>query len=151
MHHKTKYEVKKWEGTREGLPPLLLGDPTEENTQTLSMVDPGKWDIYIGYVNDTPKGYFIITGPIVDPDALVCLNALHWLPFLPMIYNTGGPKLLNMMLYKIGEVCKENGWPAIMATNHSNYSDEAWTEKFTNIGRIKKVCSVFEFSEFPDS
>ena len=151
MYKATQYKVEKWEGPQEELPKLLLGDPRDDNKQTLDMVTPGKWDIYIGYVNDVPKGYFIITAPIVDPDSLVCLNALHWLPFLPMIFNTGGPKLLNMMLYTIGKVCRENGWPAIMATNHSDYSDEAWTEKFKNIGRIKRVCSVFEFSEFTDT
>jgi hypothetical protein len=149
MQTPTQYKVEKWDGATT-LPPLLLGDPG--SGLTLDLVEKSDtWDVYVGYVNDKPKGYFIITAPLLDQCSQVCLNAIHWRPFLPMIFNTGGPKLLRMMLQTIGKVCKDNGWPAVMATNHSDYSNEAWTEKFKDIGTIKKVCTVFEFSEFPDS
>jgi hypothetical protein len=116
----------------------------EVESAFLSDVDLDYWDVYIGYEDGIAVGFFILSKPS-EPGNFVRLHMFNAIPHVLYLQNSGTTAVKEALLTKIKEVCIDNGWTSFLATNLSNYPDEAWMDSFSLAGTPTRLGSVFSF------
>lgn len=103
-----------------------------------------RWDVYVGYEDDVPKGFFVLSKP-EKPETLVALNPFRSLPYVTYLFNSGSAALRTAMASKVREVVLSRGHQFFTACNFTGGSDAAWEQIFQKGGAITRLGSVFQF------
>lgn len=117
---------------------LFDGSSLPQNAGTLKA-----WDLYAGYEDGKPKGYFLIS-PASGNN--MELNPLRQLPYVAYLSNNGSAGLLQALLSQIKQVVQDSGYASFFAFNFTDTPDDAWALALKGMSVGSRIGSLFSFN-----
>lgn len=130
--------VEKYKGDYSDLAHLEI----EGRTLLVIASELSAWDVYVGYEDDFPRGYFILSR---ESKTFVELNPFSSLPFVMYLANTGSTELREALLAKIKETVRSRKQQFFIALNYMGMEDSKWQALFATAGNSTRLGSVFQF------